>query len=111
MRVGIIGYGVVGKTRHHSILKNTSFTVTSISENNSQARDEIPDNMEVFEDYKALIEHANIDIVFISLPNKFAANATKLSLEKDSMFFAKNLQLRLWLSLKRFFWFLRHTLT
>jgi predicted dehydrogenase len=82
VRVGIIGYGVVGKTRHHSILKNTSFRVTSISENNSQARDEIPDNMEVFEDYKALIEHANIDIVFISLPNKFAASATKLSLEK-----------------------------
>ena len=82
MRVGIIGYGVVGKTRYHSILKNTSFTVTSISENNSQARDEIPENIEVFKDYKALIEHANIDIVFISLPNKFAASATKLSLEK-----------------------------
>ena len=82
MRVGIIGYGVVGKTRYHSILKNTSFKVTSISENNSQAREEIPENMEVFEDYKSLIKHANLDVVFISLPNQFAANATKLSLEK-----------------------------
>ena len=67
MRVGIIGYGVVGKTRYHSILKNTSFRVTSISENNSQARDEIPENMEVFEDYKALIEHANIDLSLIHI--------------------------------------------
>ena len=29
-----------------------------------------------------MIEHANVDIVFISLPNKFAANATILSLQK-----------------------------
>ena len=82
MKVGIIGYGVVGKTRHHSILKNTSFQVTSISENNSLVRENIPKNIEVFEDYKSLIQNANIDIVFISLPNKFAANATMLSLKK-----------------------------
>ena len=82
MRVGIIGYGVVGKTRHDSILKNTSFLVTSISENNLQARKKIPENIEVFEDYKSLIENANVDVVFISLPNKFAANATVLSLKK-----------------------------
>ena len=82
MRVGIIGYGVVGKTRHHSIVKNTSFQVTSVSENNSQARKKIPANIEVFKDYKSLIENANVDVVFISLPNKFAANATMLSLKK-----------------------------
>jgi predicted dehydrogenase len=82
VRVGIIGYGVVGKTRHDSILKNTSFLVTSISENNLQARKKIPENIEVFEDYKSLIENANVDVVFISLPNKFAANATVLSLKK-----------------------------
>ena len=82
MRVGIIGYGVVGKTRYNSILKNTSFKVTSISENSSLARVEIPENIEVFEDYKSLIEHSNVDIVFISLPNKFAADATILSLQK-----------------------------
>jgi predicted dehydrogenase len=81
LRAGIVGYGVVGKTRHHSILKNTSFEVTSISENNSKAREEIPKTIEVFEDYKSLIENANVDIVFISLPNKFAAHATILSLK------------------------------
>jgi predicted dehydrogenase len=65
VRVGIIGYGVVGKTRYNSILKNTSFKVTSISENSSLARVEIPENIEVFEDYKSLIERSNVDIVFI----------------------------------------------
>ena len=82
MRVGIVGYGVVGKTRFHSIVKNTSYKVTAISENNSIARKDIPKNIDVFEDYQSLIEQSNVDIVFISLPNKFAANATVLSLKK-----------------------------
>ena len=82
MRVGIIGYGVVGKTRYNSILQNTSYTVTSISENNSIARDAIPEDVEVFKDYHSLIATSNIEAVFISLPNKFAAEATILSLQK-----------------------------
>ena len=82
MKVGIVGYGVVGKTRFHSIVKNTPYKVTAISENNSIARKDIPKNIVVFEDYQSLIEQSNVDIVFISLPNKFAANATVLSLKK-----------------------------
>ena len=82
MKVGIAGYGVVGKTRLSSILKNTSYKITAISENNSIAREDIPKNIKVFEDYQSLIESSNIDIIFISLPNKFAANATILSLKK-----------------------------
>ena len=82
MKVGIVGYGVVGKTRFSSILKNTPYQITAISENNAIARADIPKNIKVFEDHQSLIEHANVDIVFISLPNKFAANATILSLQK-----------------------------
>jgi predicted dehydrogenase len=82
MKVGIIGFGVVGKKRYTSILENTSYTVTAISENNSLARNDIPESIEIFEDYKLLIDSAEIDIVFISLPNKFAADATTLSLQK-----------------------------
>jgi len=82
MKVGIIGYGVVGKTRFNSILNNTSFEITSISETSPIARLDIPKNVNVFEDYQSLIEGSDVDIVFISLPNKFAANATILSLKK-----------------------------
>jgi len=42
MRVGIAGYGVVGKTRHASILKNTPFKVVAISEKNQEAQKMIP---------------------------------------------------------------------
>jgi len=82
MKVGIIGYGVVGKTRFNSILNNTSFEITSISETSPIARLDIPKNVNVFEDYQSLIEGSDVDNVFISLPNKFAANATILSLKK-----------------------------
>ena len=81
MKVGIAGYGAVGKTRHKSIIDNTDFEVTAISESNSGAQKAIPDGIKVFDNYKTLINKGNIDIVFISLPNKFAVDAVSLSLE------------------------------
>lgn len=72
MRVGIAGYGVVGKTRHRSIVANTSYQVTAISESSEDARKSIPADSIVFNDYKSLIANAEIDIIFISLPNQFA---------------------------------------
>ena len=82
MRVGIAGYGVVGKKRYSSIIKNTSFKVTDISEVNPTARDEIPDGVNVFNNYQDLILKADLDIIFISLPNKYASDAVSLSLNK-----------------------------
>ena len=82
MKVGIAGYGVVGTTRYESILKNTNYSVTAISENNPHARKKIPKGIQIFEDYQSLIALADIDVLFISLPNQFASNATILSLQK-----------------------------
>ena len=81
MRVGIAGYGVVGKTRHRSIKSNTSYQVTAISESSDKARKSIPEGMTVYNDYKTLIASAELDVIFISLPNQFAAEATCLSLQ------------------------------
>ena len=69
MRVGIAGYGVVGKTRHASILKNTSCKVVAISEKNQQAQMLIPPEIEIFNTYQELISNTELDIIFISLPN------------------------------------------
>ena len=82
MRVGIAGYGVVGKTRHLSIEKNTTFKVTAVSEKNNEALNSIPSNISIYDDYKSLIADSDIDIIFISLPNQFAAEASILSLQK-----------------------------
>ena len=82
MKVAIAGYGVVGKTRHASILKNTNYQVTAVSERDKTAHGAIPDNIAIFEDYQSLIDQTDIDIIFISLPNQFAADASKLALKK-----------------------------
>ena len=82
MRVGIAGYGVVGKTRHISIEKNTPFQIIAVSESNKETQKDIPAGIEIFDNYQDLIANAQLDIIFISLPNKFAAGATSLSLQK-----------------------------
>jgi predicted dehydrogenase len=81
MRVGIAGYGVVGKTRHRSIDSNTTYQVSAISDSNQEARQSIPAGPEVYNDYQSLIANAEIDVIFISLPNQFAAEATCLGLQ------------------------------
>ena len=47
MRVGIAGYGVVGKTRHQSIESNTSYQVIAILESDNKARKSIQEDTEV----------------------------------------------------------------
>jgi predicted dehydrogenase len=82
VRVGIAGYGIVGKTRHISIEKNTSFQIVAVSESSLDAQKTIPAGITIYDTYEALISDAELDIIFISLPNKFAAEATSLSLQK-----------------------------
>ena len=82
MRVGIVGFGVVGKKRFKSIKANTSYKIVAISDSNKVAKDSIPSSIEIFTDFKDLISKAAIDIIFISLPNQFASEAVILSLKK-----------------------------
>ena len=64
-----------------------------------------------FEDYQILIEQCNIDIVFISLPNQFAANATKLSLEKGLHVFCEKPPAKTLAELEEVFLVSQHILT
>ena len=66
MKVGIAGYGVVGKTRHRSIELNTSYQVTAISECNEEAQKFIPAGLEVYNDYKSLIVSAGPGVYYLN---------------------------------------------
>ena len=82
LNIGIIGYGVVGKKRY-SILKDyKQLNVTAASDINNQSLLGLPSDVKKFNDYQKLIEECDCDIVFISLPNRFAADATELALKK-----------------------------
>jgi len=89
MRVGIVGFGVVGKKRFQSIANNTSYKISAISESNQLVHGSIPADIQIFADFKDLIDKAKIDIIFISLPNQFAAEAVILSLKRGLHIFCE----------------------
>ena len=63
MRVGIVGFGVVGKKRFQSIANNTSYKISAISESNQLVHGSIPADIQIFADFKDLIDKAKIDII------------------------------------------------
>jgi len=82
LKVGIVGYGVVGKTRHRALDKHPDFAVVAISDIVFKDFNEAIDGIEKYIDYSSLIESAEVDVLFISLPNKLASQATLCGLKK-----------------------------
>ena len=81
-KVGIVGYGVVGKKRHAALKKIHDFEVTSLSDISFEYEDNLL-NLNCYSDYKDLIKNEDLDILFISLPNNHAASASLLGLKKN----------------------------
>ena len=81
-KVGIAGYGVVGKRRHAALKKIHDFKVTSLSDISFKDEDNLL-TLNCYSDYKDLIKNEDLDILFISLPNNHAASATLLGLKKN----------------------------
>ena len=81
-KVAIIGYGVVGKKRHSIIKTYKNLRVIAVSDINVKALNEINDDIKRYSHYKDLIKNSGCEIVFISLPNRYAADATKIALNQ-----------------------------
>jgi len=81
-KVGIVGYGVVGKRRHISLNKIPDFEVTSVSDISFNSKNK-PHDLNCYQDFRDLINNEELDALFISLPNNFAAEATLLGLNKN----------------------------
>ncbi len=95
LRVGIAGFGVVGKRRKIFIDQNNKLKIVAISD--ITFKEELNKRKDIFflKNYKSLF-HYDLDIIFICLPNKFASEATILALKKNVHIFcekppAKNL--------------------
>ena len=106
IKVGIAGFGIVGQKRKNFIDLNTKMQVKALCDirfNNDLSMieneklnynynkleiaegeifDNKKDNIEYFRDYKNMILNADLDTVFVCLPNYSAADATILSLKK-----------------------------
>ena len=81
-KVGIAGYGIVGKTRHKALDDHQSFQVVAVSDINFIKDPIALDGINVYSDYKDLLNQEDLDVIFISLPNKLASSATLDGLKK-----------------------------
>jgi len=96
LRVGIAGYGIVGKTRHKALDKHKAFNVVAVSDKNFKEYPASLNSINTYCDYKELIDKETLDVLFVSVPNKLAAEATLIALNKGLHVFcekppAKNL--------------------
>ena len=79
LKVGIAGYGVVGKRRHHFIKTNASMNVVAVCDQ-TFAKNYSINNIKYFTNYKELLK-LDLDVLFVCLTNNVAAKVTIAGLE------------------------------
>lgn len=92
LRVGIAGYGIVGKTRHRVLSQHQVFNVVAVSDINFKENPIELDKINAYCEYEDLINAEDLDVLFVSLPNKLASEATLTGLKKGLHVFAKSHQ-------------------
>jgi predicted dehydrogenase len=82
LKVGIAGYGVVGKRRRMVIDQNPSFQTVAVCDQNFRESGTMADGVRYHRTYDQLLQES-LDVLFVSLPNYLAADVTIAGLEKD----------------------------
>lgn len=82
LRVGIAGFGIVGKRRMKYINRNKYLKTVAVSDIKFKDDGEFNNGLLYFNDYKKIFS-INLDILFVCLPNRYAPNATIKGLEND----------------------------
>lgn len=80
LKVGIAGYGVVGKRRHFHIDLHPDLKVVAVCDRSFLNRGEMDGGVLYFSSYKELLEE-KLDILFVCMTNDIAAEVTIAGLE------------------------------
>jgi predicted dehydrogenase len=80
LRVGIAGYGVVGKRRRQCIDQHPELQTVAVCDKHFDGRGTLPDGVRYYAAYRDLLEEG-LDILFVSLPNYMAAEVSIAGLE------------------------------
>jgi predicted dehydrogenase len=81
LKVGIAGYGVVGKRRRDVIDAQPSLEVSAVSDRTLYGDGVFDDGVRYFDDYKNLLGE-DLDVLFVCLTNDINPDATIAGLEK-----------------------------
>ncbi len=81
MRVGIAGYGVVGKRRREFIDRHPALRVVAVCDRSLGGSGDLPDGVPYFATYRELLEQ-DLDILFICMTNDIAPEVTIAGLRR-----------------------------
>jgi len=80
LRVGVAGYGVVGKRRRQFVDVNSNMITVAVSDIDFNREGTASDGVKFYPAYQGLFNE-ELDVLFVSLPNFLAAEATIAGLE------------------------------
>lgn len=82
LRVGIAGYGVVGKRRRAFIDQNPHLETVAVSDISFGGAGVTEDGIRYFSNFNSIFRQ-DLDVLFVSLPNYLAAEATIAGIERE----------------------------
>ena len=82
LRVGIAGYGIVGKRRREFIDRHPLLKTVAVCDRTFGGCGTLPDGVRYFDTYARLLEE-RLDALFVAMPNYMAAEVTVAGLERD----------------------------
>lgn len=80
LRIGIAGYGVVGRRRHHYINEHPELEVVAVCDKRFEHEENTVKNLRSFVSFKELLKE-KLDILFVCLPNFLAPEVTMAGIE------------------------------
>jgi len=89
LRVGIAGYGAVGKIRFAVLSQIENLEIVCISDQNIDNATQLPSNIKTYNDFEIMISQENLDVIFIALPNYLASKATIMALHRGINIFCE----------------------
>jgi predicted dehydrogenase len=82
LRVGIAGYGVVGKRRRHFIDRHPMLRTVAVCDRTFGGEGAFEDGVHYYTSYRRLLAEAALDVLFVCLTNDIAAEVTTAGLER-----------------------------
>lgn len=80
LRVGIAGYGIVGKRRRHFIDAHPAFTTVAVCDRTFTEEGTMADGVRYYRDSQCLLDAEKLDVLFVCLTNDVAAEVTMAGL-------------------------------
>jgi len=81
LKVGIAGYGVVGRRRHKCVDQHPDMKMIAVCDKNLSVESRIVDGVKEYKNYKELLKE-DLDLLLVCLTNEIAPEVTIAGLEK-----------------------------